>query len=197
MFIQSCEWFCSAQALEKDLLTEWVFTHSHQWFRSAQAQGLTYWMGIHPFLSVILICPKTGDQLTYWFGVYVFLSVVLISSSAGEGLTAWMGVHPFLSVVLICSSTGEGLTPWMGVHQFLWVVLICSSTRGTHSLDGCLPVLISGFDLVYHWWRTHCLDGCLSILVSGSDSSNTGEKLTFWMGVHPFLSVVLICSSTR
>ena len=56
-------------------------------------------------------------------------------------------------------------------------------------------MIVSDSDILKHWRVTHFLDGCLTILVSGSDLSSSGEQLTSWMHVHPFLSVVLICSS--
>ena len=34
-------------------------------------------------------------------------------------------------------------------------------------------------------------------IISGPEMPEPGEELTFWMGVHPFLSVALICSSTE
>ena len=61
--------------------------------------------------------------------------------------------------------------------------------RATHSLDACSPVLISGSDIVKHWRVTHILDACSPNLVRGLIWSNTGEQLTYWMHVHPILSV--------
>ena len=47
----------------------------------------------------------------------------------------------------------------------------------------------------WHWRGTHILNACSAILVSGSDLSNTGEGLTPWMHDQPFWSVALICSN--
>ena len=58
-----------------------------------------------------------------------------------------------------------------------------------------MPILISA-DLLKNWRVTHCLNACSPIHISGSDFL-TGEKLTRWMCIHPFSSVVLICSNTR
>jgi hypothetical protein len=65
---------------------------------------------------------------------------------------------------------------------------------GTHTLDGCSPVLVSDCELLKHSKGTHTLDGCSPVLsvVVIVNSSNTGEGLTHWMGVHQFLSVVVI-----
>ena len=71
--------------------------------------------------------------------------------------------------------------------------------KWTHFLEGCSPDLVSGSDLLKHWRWTHKLDGCSPNLVSGSDllnQTNTGDGLTYWMGVHPISSVDLICSIT-
>ena len=127
---------------------------------SEPGEELTFWMGVHPFSSVVLICSSTEERLTSWMGVHPFLSVVLICSSTGERLTPWMGDHPFLSVVLISSSTGEQLTYWMGVHPFLSVVLICLSTESDSHTGWVFTVLVSGSDLLKHWRETHSLDGC-------------------------------------
>ena len=167
---------CTAlgQISERDSQPGWVFTRSCQWFWSDlikhEKGGLTPWMGVHPFLSGVLICSNMGEGLTSWMGVHTFLSGVQNCSNMGEGLTSWMGVHPFLSGVLICSNMGEGLTIWLGVHPFLSRVLICSNMgEGLTNWMGVHPFL-SG------------------VLIC----SNMGEGLTIgvtsWMGVHPFLS---------
>ena len=115
--------FWSAQTLERDSLSGWVFTHSCQC-----SDLLKHWRGTHLLNGCcscqVPICSNTGEKLTSWMGFHPFLSVVPICSKTGVGLTRWMGCHPFLSGVLIYSNTGEGLTFWIGVHPFSSVVPI-------------------------------------------------------------------------
>ena len=136
-------------------------------------------MWFHPFLSVVIICSNTGEQLTSWMHIHPFSSVVMICSSTETQLTVWMCVHPssqwFWSAQALESNslawymfthsisgsdllTEEGLTAWMSVHPFLSVVLICfKHWRGTHFLDRCSPILVSGSDLLKHQRTTHKL----------------------------------------
>ena len=166
----------------------WRATHSLekcsplQISSNTSREGLTFQMGVHPFLSEVLIC-----------------------SNPRERLTPWMGVHPFSSVVLICSNNGEGLTAWMGVHPLSSVVPICSKPQtlgGTHKLDECSPIIIShGLMVVLNgsnigegltsWMDVHPFQSVVLIY------PNNGEGLTAWIGVQPFTSVVLLCSNTE
>ena len=148
VFTHSHQGFRYAQTLENSL-PGWVFTHSHQGFRYAQTlerNSQTGWVRVHPFWSVVLICSITG-----------------------EGLTNWMGIHPFWSVIRICSNNGEGLTPWMVfTHSCQWFRSV--QTIEMDSLPGwCSPLLVSGLDLLKHWRGTHSLDGCSPNLLSGSN----------------------------
>ena len=73
MFSHSCQWFWSAQTLERDSLSGCMFSNSCQWFWSIiysnTGEGLTTWIHVQPFLSVILICSNTGEGLTAWMHV--------------------------------------------------------------------------------------------------------------------------------
>ena len=146
-------------------------------------------MGVRhdPFSSVILICSNTGDGLTRWMGVHPFLSVILIFSKTGKGLTFCMGIHQLLSVVLICSNTGEDSLPgWVFICS---CQLFCSAQRDSHT-GWVFTHSRQQSDLLKHWRGTHKLGGCSHILVSNQICLNTGEVLTPWMGVHPFMSAV-------
>ena len=126
---QSCQWFWSAQKLERKL---------------------TAWMSVQPILSVVLICSITRDLLTIWMGVQPILLVVLIHSNTGQRLTPWVGVQTISLVVLINSNTEKGthkleqcsgdlvsgsdvfntevgLTSWIHVQPISSVILICAS----------------------------------------------------------------------
>ena len=106
-----------------------------------------------------------------------------------------MHVQQFSSVVLICLSTRERLTSWMHVHCPAILVSgpdLLNHWRGTHILVVCLAIPVSGPNLLNHWRETHILDTCPAILVSSPDL-----RLTAWMHVQSFSSVVLICSNTR
>ena len=78
-------------------------------------------------------------------------------------------IQPFPSVVLICSNTGEELTFWKHVQPFSSMVSNLRNDRlhrrGTHHLEECLAILVSGSNLVK---RTHNLEACSAILVSSS-----------------------------
>ena len=157
-------------------------------------EELTVWMGVHPFLSVVLICTYTEEWLTSWMGVQVhpLLSVVLICSNTEEQLTRWMCVQPFSSVVLICLNTGE----W--THSLDSSAILVSASnllkhlRATHSLDACLTILVSGSDLLEHRRETHKLDANVcSILISSSDLLNCW-RTTHKLYVH---SVIFVSGS--
>ena len=95
------------QTLRRDSLSGWVFTHSHQWFRSTQTlerDSLPGW--VFTYSGQWFSSAQTLERYSLSGWVHPFLSVVQIDSDTGEGLTPWIGVHPFLSVVQICSSTG-------------------------------------------------------------------------------------------
>ena len=86
------------------------------------------------------------------------------------------------------------------VCPFMSVVLISlKHWRATHLLDVYSPIFISGSDLPKHWraLATHFLDASvhpfLSVVLI---YSSTEEKLTCWTRVNTFSSVVLICSNT-
>ena len=87
----------------------------------------------------------------------------------------------------------------MGVHPFLSA--ICSAqTLKRDSLPGwfvCTSVLISGSDLLKHWGGLTAWIGVHPFLSGVPICSNAGERLTAWMGVHPFWSAVLVCSYPR
>ena len=150
-------------------------------------------MGVHPFWSVVLICYNTEEGLTRWMGVHPFLYIVLIYANTGDVLTSWMGVHPFWSVVLICYNTEEGVTFWMVFilsNQWFW----SSQTLKRDSQTGWV------FTRSCKWsWPVQTLESnslpeyVFTILVSSSDLLNLRERLTSWIGVHPFSSVVLNC----
>ena len=127
------------------------------------------------------------------------------SAKVGSNLLkTWRMTHCLYGCSPVLVSSSDLLKHWRATHSLdgYSPILVSGSDlteywRVTHILDGCSPVLISGSDLLKHWRGTHLLDGCSAILVSGSDLlTNTGEQLTNWMGVQPFLSVVLICSQT-
>ena len=166
--------------LKRDSLAGRVFSHSCQWFWSAQELERDSLSGcVQPFLSVVLICSDTEEGLTSWMYVQVFLSVDLICSNTREGLTCWMHVQPFLSVILICSNTqvthkldtfsailvsgsdllkhwSNSLPVWMFIpsHQWFW----SAQTLKNNSLSGCIAILVSGSDLLKYWSMTHILD---------------------------------------
>ena len=77
VFTRSHQWIRSAQTLERDSQTGWVFTHSCQRFRSAQTlerDSLPTWVFTRsgPFSSVDQICLNTGEGLTNWMGIHPF-----------------------------------------------------------------------------------------------------------------------------
>ena len=210
VFARSCQWSWSNT---EEWLTNWMGIHRFSSvvpISTNKGEKLTTWMDVHPFLSVVLICSNTWEKLTAWMGVHQFSSVVLICLKTGEGLTSWMGVLPLLTVILNCSYSGEGITSWMSVFSYQWFWSSQTKERDTQP-DECSPVLISSSDLIKHWRGTHILDGCSPVIVSSSDllkhwgthlldefspflsvvmiCSNTGEGLTCWMNVPPFLSV--------
>ena len=101
----------------------------------------------------------------------------------------------FSSVILICpwesnSQTGQMLSH---SHQWFWSTQILETWSNSHSADKISDILISGSDLLKHWRVTYLLDLCVQSVVF--ICSNTGEWLTRWMHVQPFLSAFLICSN--
>ena len=152
MFIHSCQWLWSAQALKSNSQAGGVFSHSCQWLWSAQ----------------------TLERNSQAGGVFQ----VSHSCQWLRSLKHWRATHTLerCSAVLVSGSD------------------LLKHLRGTHKLEGCSAILISGSDLLKHLRGTHKLEKCLVILVSGSD--HTGEGLTSWRGVQPFLSVTLICWNT-
>ena len=136
------------------------------------------------FLLAILICSNTGEthNLDVCSAFLISASDLLKSDSlpgcvfrhpcqkfqyaqTGEWLTNWMhhDVQPFLSVVLIGSNTGW-LTCWTFSHSCQWFWSL--QTLESNSQAGCV------------------LSHSCQVLIC----SNTGEWLTCWMCVQPFLS---------
>ena len=125
-----------------------------------------------------LICSNIGGThiLDGCSAILVSGSDLLKASNTGEGLTRWMpvGVQPFWSVDVtqICSNIGTHKLN--GCSALLVSGLGCDVLkhwRGTHMLDGCSAFLVSGSDPLKHWRETHKLNGCsaIMILVSGSN----------------------------
>ena len=90
-------------------------------------EELTLWMGVHPFLSVDLICSSTG--VTHSLDG---CSPVFVSGS--DMLKHWRATHSL-----------DGCSPLLVSGSDLH-----KQWRETHSLDGCSPFLVSGSDLNKH-----------------------------------------------
>ena len=145
--------------------------------------GRTHCLDVHPLPSEILICSNTGEALTTWMHIHPSLSAWVVQRL--EQLTRWMCVHPN-DPILVSHGGSYPLDHWRGLTN--WML--------------CLPILISGSDLVKQWRGTHSLDACSPILVWSNQAlerhshsgciitqshqwfwSNTGEELTSWMSV--------------
>ena len=143
-----------------------MFSHSCQWFWSAQMLRVAYMLDVCSFILV-----SGSNLLKHWRGTHILdacsanLWVVVIYSSTGEGLTNWICVQWFLLVVLICLNTG-------GTHLLVYSAILIRSDllkhwKGTHKLDACSAILFISSDLIKHWRGTYKLNGCSAILVSG------------------------------
>jgi len=81
----------------------------------------------------------------------------------------------------------SGYECWRGTHKLEWcsAILVSGSDplkhwerdSGTHILKECSAILISGSDLLKHWRGTHMLEGCSAILISESDSPQKKKTL--------------------
>ena len=119
-------------------LTIWM----HSAFLISSSDLLKDWRSTHPLdtSSAILIYSNNGEQLTSY--IQPFLSLNLICSKTGELLTCWMCVQPFLSVVPICSDAREQLTRWMHVQHFISGSDPFKYWRATHPLNACSAILL-------------------------------------------------------
>ena len=119
-FSHSCQWFWSAQILE--WLTCWM-DNSHQWFWSAE----TMESDSHPG-HILATLISSSHLIKHWRGTHLLdaCSATLISGSnlLKHQRTTHLLDAPFSSVILICSNTGKQLTSWTCVQPLLLVVLI-------------------------------------------------------------------------
>ena len=202
-------------------LTYWTFTHSHQWFWSVQtlesdllpgctsffsdSELLKHWRATHildicPFLSVVLICPNTGEWLTlrlcciFTHSCQWFWSNQTLESNSLPGSVFTHSHWWFWSNHTMESNSLSGCV-FTQSHQWFWSNQTMESDslsgcmfthsrqcfwsnqtlRATHTLDMCSPFLISGSDLLKCSIVTHGLDACSAILVSVPTCSYTWE----------------------
>ena len=106
-------------------------------------------MDVQPFLSMVLICSKTGEQLTSWTHVQPILSVVLLKH--------WRATHS-LDVCSAILVNGSDLPKHWRVthslevcpaisHQWFWSI----QTQESNSLPRCISIYLISENHVHLW----------------------------------------------
>ena len=222
VFSHSHQWFWSPQTQQTHILDECsaiLVSNSGLLKHTGEQTHI-----LDEYLAILVIgsdlLKHWRAKLTCWMGVW---SVILISGSnllkhwKANLQAKWVFSHSH-QCFWSTQKLERKLTSWIVIQPFSSEVLIHSnSEEQTHFLD----ILISSSDLLKHQRWTHPLDGCSTILVSGSDllkhqrgnslagymfssscqwfwfAQTMESKLTIWMHVQPFSSVVLICSNSE
>ena len=191
MALKEGQWSYWELKSESKLQSKYSISHDPKILEPEAWEGLTIWMCIQP----------------KWFR-----STETLGSNNSHPGWVFTHSHQWFCYVQTLESNSPAGRVFTHSHQWFWSA---QTLRATHWLDGCSPILVSGSDLIKHWRVTHSLDECSPILVSGSDvlkywratHSLDGcspflsvDLLKHWrvthiLDVHPFSSVVLICSN--
>ena len=161
---------------------------------------------------------RKQNLITFWAQHWPFLSVRSMQTLESNSLPGYVTSHSHQD--LICSNTGEGLTRWR-----CSTIPVSGSDLLKHWKRDSHPEWVISHFCQWFWWIwsaqtlerdsqpggifSHSCQWFRSMQTLERDShaggvfslsyqwfSNTGEGLTCWRGVQPFLSVVLICSNT-